>query len=204
MTAEDNIQKALMTLLGDEPFVGSLAALLEQCRRQNGVTFRDVFCIAGNDAPEILLLAWDWKLLVPRQSLQCAEWDDRIMRFNPGEKYDMPNIVSFLIESAVADGIWDVETAVTDLYLHMGEPAYQKMPDLIREITRRNRNGAINAAEIHAACLKADIKDRTGTMIAILKGGGVISPKLVTASPDEKKVSPIYEVHPALFRLDIF
>lgn len=186
--------------MADDPFVAALAAILDKCRNQNGVTFRDVFMVAGDEAPELLLLAWDWKLLVPRQSLQCAEWDDRVMRFEPGEKYDMPNIVAFLTEIAATDGTWDVDTAVRDLYSYMGEPAYKKMPRLVREITRRTQHGAVNAGAIHAACLKAEIIDRTGTMIAILKGGGVISPKLISAGPEEKQGAPVYEVHPTVFQ----
>ncbi len=193
-----NIGKALTPLLGEEPLLPCLAAVLEKCCRQGAVRFKEIRAAAGTDAMELLLLAWDWRLLIPRRSSQCAEWDDRVMRFEPDEIYDIVNIVQHLVTSAARTGAWNVDQAAAELYARMGAAQYRKMPVLIRELTKLSENGLISAANIHRACTNAGLSNQTGTMIAILKGGGVISPKLMSRSPAERKGCPVYEVHPAL------
>ena len=193
-----NIRQALTALLGEEPLLPCLAEVLQKCRSQRGIPFAEIQTAAGADAHEMLLLAWDFRLLLPRRSSQCAEWDDRIMRFEPDEMYDTVNIVDHLLDIAAETGAWNVEDAAADLYKRMGEPEYRKMPALIRRAYQLSANGSISAARIHSACLRTGITNRTGAMIAILKGGGIISPKLMSSSPKEKSGSPVYEMHPAI------
>jgi hypothetical protein len=83
----------------------------------------------------------------------------------------------------------------------MGEPEYIKLPALIKEIVSKSQNECIDAAGINAASRAAGINNRTGTMIAILKGAGALSPKLRSASPKARTGSPVYEVHPVLIAL---
>ena len=198
MASEANIEKALRGLLGDEPLLTILASVLEACRRQQGLTFGEAARIAGDMAAEVLLLAWDWRLLLPRRSRQCAEWDDRVMRFEADEYYEIPNIVRFLLDIAARNGLWDPASAVDALYVHMGEPEHEKMPALVREIVKSAVHFQINGAAIGGACVKTGLGKRTGAMIAILKGGGLISPRLLGTAPMEKVRSPVYEVHPAI------
>ncbi|HMA67176.1 MAG TPA: hypothetical protein VKO20_05100 [Desulfosalsimonadaceae bacterium] len=198
MTAAQNIQNALAAFLDEPGLAPALAEVLNKCRGRSGVFYEEIAAAAGADAAELILLAWDWRLLLPRRSSQCAEWDDRILALEPGEIYDMANIVAYLLDSAAKSGTWDVDDAVRALYAAMREPHYREMPALVRGICQGAQNGCINAAKIHTACTNAGIHGLTGAMIGILKGGGVISPKLMSASPAEKKGSPVYEVHPAL------
>ena len=197
-TPTANIRQALTALLDDDPLLPCLAEVLQKCRSRQGTKFSEICETAGTDARELLLLAWDFRLLLPRRSSQCAEWDDRIMRFEPEEIYDTVNIVDHLLSIAAETGAWNVDAAAADLYKRMGEAEYRKMPALIRRITQLSANGAITAAKIHSACLRTGITNRTGAMIAILKGGGIISPKLMSSSPKEKSGSPVYELHPAI------
>lgn len=196
-----NLAYALEGLLGEEPLTSLLARLLDQCMRQPGIMFQEVKLIAGDNAGELLLLAWDWKFLLPRRSGQCAEWDDRMMRFESNEYYEMPNVVRHLLENAAQTGFWALDAAVAQLYEPLGAPAYERMPKLVKEIVNRTENLSVTAAGIHAACRQADFDNRTGAMIAILKGGGLISPKLKSASPTANKGGPVYEVHPIAIEL---
>jgi len=43
------------------------------------------------------------------------------------------------------------------------------------------------------------LKDKTGAMIAILKGAGIISPKLAAISQVAKSRSPLYEFNPSVY-----
>ncbi len=200
MTTTANIQNALADLLGEEPLLPELAQVLDRCRQEGGLTFGEIAGLAGEEAAEVVLLAWDWKLLLPRRSRQCAEWDDRVMRFETNEYYLVPNLARCLLERAAAGGAWELDVAVADLYRQMGEENWEKMPALVTEIARSAGPGGISGAAIGRACARVGLGDRVGAMIAVLKGGGVISPRLVGAGPAEKKGSPVYEVHPAVTR----
>ena len=192
------MRNALLRLLGTEPLLNDLAAVLSVCRQQQDVTFDQVTAITGDEAAEVLLLAWDWKLLLPRRCRQCGEWNDRVMRFEADERYETPNIVRFLLDIAVQTGSWEPDMAVDALYAHMGEPAYEKMPALVREIVKSAVHFQIDGAAIGAACARTGLGDRTGAMIAILKSGGLISPNLRNSGPGEKRRTPVYQVHPAV------
>jgi hypothetical protein len=202
MSALQNIQAALDALMGEsESLTGELAAVLDYCRRLESITFEQVTRIVGAETGELLLLAWDWKLLIPRRVHQCAEWDDRILLLQPGERYDLVNLVRWLLASAAESGAWDPSPVIEDLYDHMGEPESAKIPALVHTIVRKTRGRRISGAGIQAACVGTGLGHRTGAMIAILKGGGVISPGLMSSSPRARTGSPIYDVHPVLCRL---
>jgi hypothetical protein len=201
MTSE-NIRRALEPVVGaDEPLNSVLAAVLDGCRGQDSIAFEEIAALAPEDAPEIILLAWEWKLLIPRRSRQSAEWDDRIMRLEAGERFEMVNIVKSLLALAAEGGNWNLAAAVRSLYGQMGEPAFERMPSLILEMARRAKYQSISGAAIHGACARTGFQDRTGAMIAILKGGGVISPRLMSSRPSERIGSPLYEMHPLVLKL---
>ena len=172
--------------------------LMAACRRPT-IAFEEIQKIEPRDIEEMLLFAWDWKLLIPMASSQCSEWDNRLMVMKPGQVYEIPNISRTLIKSAVATGRWDIRGSVSSLYSDMGETRWQKMPDLVDAITSQAVNYTIGAAAINAACIKAGIKNKTGAMIAILKGGGIISPKLAALGPVAKTGAPVYEVNPSVY-----
>lgn len=198
----ENIRRALELVIGAEGALSfALAIALDRCRRQESITFEEIAALAPDDGREVILLAWDWKLLIPRRSKQSAEWDDRIMRFEAGERFEIVNIVKFLLASAAESGTWDLAASVRSLYDQMGEPAFKNMSSLINEIARQVKYSSISGTAIHAACVRTGFQDRTGAMIAILKGGGVISPRLMSSNPSEKIGSPPYEMHPLVLKL---
>ena len=183
-----------------EPLVVGLSQVLEYCHAKGGIAYEKAVEIAGDETAELILFAWYWKLIVPRRSIQCGEWDDRVLRLEIGEQYESVHVVKWLLDSAAKTGSWNTEQVVADLYAWMGEPEYEKMPVLVRELAREAEHLRIAGSGIHAACLRAGFQNRTGAMIAILKAGGVISPHLRSSSPMEKSRSPLYDVHPVLIR----
>ncbi|HMA85737.1 MAG TPA: hypothetical protein VKN73_08545 [Desulfosalsimonadaceae bacterium] len=48
---------------------------------------------------------------------------------------------------------------------------------------------------------RSGINNQTGAMIAILKGSGIISPRLRSSGPAANKRAPAHEVHPTLVEL---
>lgn len=193
-----NLRAALTTHYGEDT-PPALADILHVAYRQETITFDEVVKIEPIEFEDVLFFAWNNKLLIPQAFLHCSEWDDLILQMEPGEVYKMPNISRYLLMIAADTGKWDIRAAVTDLYRHMGEPSWARMPDLVDWITRLASHYTVNAAALHSACVKAGIKNRTGAMIAILKGGGIISPKLGAFRPAPKSGGPLYEVNPSVY-----
>ena len=193
----NDLSSAFYARYGEKMPPGLADVLMAACR-QSTIAFEEIQKIEPRDIEELLLFAWDWKLLIPTAPPRCSEWDERLMVMEPGEMYETPNISRYLIETAAATGTWDIARAVLSLYQDMGEPDWQKMPALVAAITGQAVNHIIGAAAINAACIRAGIKDKTGAMIAILKGGGVISPKLAALGPVARTKAPVYEVNPSV------
>lgn len=194
----ENLHNVLKARYGDD-FTLALVRLLDMAYRRETITFDEVKKIESKNVEDVILFTWNQKLLIPLSFLRCGEWDDRILIMEPGEVYEMPNISRYLLKMAVDTGSWDIGSAVASLYKDMGEPFWENMPNLVEGITTNSVNFIISAASINAACIKAEIKNKTGAMIAILKGGGVISPKLTAIGPVVKSGVPIYEVNPCVY-----
>ncbi len=191
---------ALAAFLKTEPLLEEIAATLT-CLCENHLTeYEWIRQIAGENAPEVLLALWEWKFAIPARSFKCGEWDSRILLAEPGESYEMPNISRALAENARQTGIWDSPLAIAHLFHTMGEPEWEKMPGLTREIRRGCVHHTISGAAIGAACARTGLKGKTGTMIAILKGAGIISPKLMAVSRHTgSSSSPLYEFNPGVY-----
>ena len=190
---------ALDTFLEDSGSAGGLAKILSATCRADTVRYEILKDIAGNEIDDLLLELWERKLVIPSRSSKCAEWDARILVMRPGEKYEMPNISRILVKNALRSGNWDSAAAIKDLFQLMGEPDWEKMPGLALEL----KNGAVHltlsGARIKAACHYHGLKGKTGSMIAVLKGAGIISPKLMSLSRTLRATSPLYEFNPSVY-----
>jgi hypothetical protein len=143
---------------------------------------------------------WEWKLLLPVRSSKCGEWDSRIMVTQPGEVFEMPNISRTLISNAIESGKWDTTWAIQNLFQKMGEPDWEKLPTLVRELKDSCVHNVISGTRIGSACGHHGLRQKTGALIAVLKGAGIISPKLMAM--DRKRMqsaSPLYEFNPSVY-----
>jgi hypothetical protein len=194
-----NLEKALKSFMtGDTP-VSDLARILSRVFHNDRIHYQDLASAAYGSVDEVLLALWEWKLAIPVRSSRCSEWDSRILSAEPEEFYEMPNISKELVKKGIEAGTWDTESAILDLFQYMGEPEWEKMPDLILSIKKNTVHNTISGVKIGVLCIQNRLKDRTGTMIAILKGAGVISPKLAAISRTAKAGSPLYEFNPSVY-----
>ena len=194
-----NLEKALKSFMtGDIPVsdLTHILLCLYHCERTN---YRELASAAKGSLDEALLALWEWKLVIPVRSSRCSEWDSRILSAEPEEFYEMPNISKTLVKKGIETGTWDSISAILDLFQHMGEPEWKKMPDLILSIKKNTVHNTINGARVGVLCIENGLKDKTGAMIAILKGAGIISPKLAAISRMAKSKSPLYEFNPSVY-----
>jgi len=200
-----HLEQALKSFLWDETLLEELASVLSQFCENAVTVYEQLREIAGDNLTDLLLELWNWKLIIPIRSSKCGEWDSRILLAEPGESYEMPNISRVLVENAQLSGVWDSKQAIVGLFKIMGEPEWEKIPDLVLEIKYGCIHHTISGARVGIACARKGLKNKTGTMIAVLKGSGIISPKLMAFAEVARSSSPVYEFNPSVYaELDDF
>ena len=195
----ENLEKALKSIMTEDIPVSDLAHILFRLHHCERINYLELASAANGSVDEALLVLWEWKLVIPVRSSRCSEWDSRILSAEPEEFYEMPNISKTLVKKGIETGTWDSMAAIFDLFQRMGEPEWEKMPDLILSIKKNTVHNTINGARIAVLCIQNGLKDKTGAMIAILKGAGIISPKLAAIGQMAKSRSPLYEFNPSVY-----
>ena len=198
----ENLKKALKSILSGGfsiSDISDIAHILFLFLRKERVDYEEVATVVSGSVDETLLALWEWKFVIPVRSSQCSEWDFRILMAESGEYYEMPNISKSLIQKGVETGRWDSFAAILDLFQKIGEPEWEKIPELVLSIKKDTIHNTINATKIRAACTRCGLREKTGAMIAVLKGAGIISPKMAAVSPVAKSRSPVYEFNPSVY-----
>jgi hypothetical protein len=193
------LEQALSALVGAGNLTGKLALIL-MCASESGtISYQKAEEIAGDDTEDALLTGLEWKLLIPVRTSRCGEWDDRLFMAEPGEVYEMPNVSRLLVKNACCTGKWDSAQSIADFFESAGEPQWRLIPALVRRMREGCPAVGINARQLKVACREMGFGERTDTLIAILKGAGVISPKLGSLAHVTRTQTPLYEMNPCLF-----
>jgi hypothetical protein len=195
----DKVEEALCTFLGSSELIGCLARVLAYACKTGRTSYSEVEAVAGASAEDVLLVSRQWRLLLPIESIRgTMEWADRLFLAEPGEMYEMPQVVRFLVEGASQTGEWDGHVALTELFREMGEPDWYRMSALVKKLIDKSRDRRISAVQIKEACDQLGLGEKVDPVIAELKGGGVISPKVSSLFEVVKAGSPLYELNPSL------
>jgi len=196
-----NLKVALLSFIDQSELAGGLIPVLAAACWKPRINFEDVEVLAGSSAEDALLQAWEWRLLIPVRTVRCHEWDDRVLSLRRGEAYEMPNVSRIMVRNALESGEWDAPRAIEEFFKEGREPAWRIMPRLVRRLRECCPASGISARQIRTACREMGLADRTDTMIAILKGSGVLSPKLGSLSRVALSGNPLYELNPSLFSM---
>jgi hypothetical protein len=194
-----NLEKALDELLKSAELTSRLASVLVQASKRGSISYREVDKIVHDNAEDILLLGNEWRVLLPVRTVKSGAWEDRLLLCKPGESYEVPNIVRLLVVEATKTGRWNTERAITNIFKEMGEPAWEIMPKLVERLEEQARDYRVTASQIKKICSDLDLGDRVDALIAGLKAGGVMSPKLGSIAEVSREGTPIYELNPSLF-----
>jgi hypothetical protein len=197
--ALNRLGRALSGLSSHVELINRLAQVLAYVSERGKVSYHEIGEIISGDAEDVLLLGNEWRLILPVRTLKSAAWEDRLLLFEPGEEYEIPNIIRYLVEEAEITGRWEAGQALAELFREMGEPNWEQIPELVKELVQQAENYKITAAQIKEICSKLALGNRVDTLIAELKGSGVMSPKLSSLAEVSRAGTPIYELNPSLF-----
>lgn len=194
-----HLEVALASFIKPGNLTNRLACVLSLASECSTVSFEQIEEITGNDTEDVLLLSWEWRLLIPVRTFSCHEWDHRIQLMQSGETYEMPNVSRLLVQFAAKTGKWDSTQAITEFFKISGASQYTQIPRLVERMREGCPAIGINARQIRIACLEMGFGEQTDTLIAILKGAGVMSPKLGSLAQVTRTRTPLYELNPCLF-----
>jgi hypothetical protein len=196
----NKLNESLSSFLGHDETVHPLAKVLSHAHKVSRISYNEIEKIINDNPEDVVLTGYEWRLLIPIKSArETLDWESKILLLNPDEMYKMPNVIKYLVKNAEKTGEWNPDYAVAEVFKKMGEPNWEKMSTLVKKLEENAENGKVNAIQIRGICEKLSLKERTGSLIAELKGSGIISPKLSSFAEVFKAKAPIYELNPSLF-----
>ena len=192
------LEKALSRILGAVKSTSKLSQVLAYTVVKGTVSYQETKEIIKDDPEDVLLLADKWRLLLPVRTAKSAGWEDRVLVLKDEEKYEIPNLIRYLVKDALDTGQWNPEKTIIELFKQFGDPDWEKIPGLVRSIAEKATGYKITGNQIKEICLKSGLNNRVDGLIAELKAAGIISPKLASIPDVFGAKSPIYELNPSV------
>jgi len=191
------LQEALGNFLNSED-ANKLARLLGKAAESGKVSREEATRLVNDDAEDILILGYSWRLLLPTRAARTGDWEDRMLIAQPGETYQMPNVVRYLVENANRTGHWDPEKAIIEVFRNIGDPDSEKMPILVGRMASEVKGRRVSGVQIKRICTELGLGDRVDPLLSELKACGIMSPKLSSLTDAAREGTPIYELNPSL------
>ena len=194
----DRLEKALSGILGTGEITRKLSQVLAHASVNVTVSYQEIKEIIKDDPEDILLLADKWRLLLPVRTAKSAGWEDRVLVLKDEEKYEIPNLIRYLVKDALDTGQWNPEKTIIELFKQFEDPDWEKIAGLVRSIAENAIDYKINGNQIKNICIQSGLNNRVDGLIAELKAAGIISPKLASIPDVVGAQSPIYELNPSV------
>ena len=193
----DRLERALSRILGTGEITRKLSQVLAYSAVEGRISYQKIKEIIKDDPEDVLLLADKWRLLLPVRTAKSAGWEDRVLVLKDEEKYEIPNLIRYLVKDALDTGQWNPEKTIIELFKQFEDPDWEKIAGLVRSIAENAIDYKINGNQIKNICIQSGLNNRVDGLIAELKAAGIISPKL--GIPDVVGAqSPIYELNPSV------
>lgn len=198
MKGTEGLERTLSAIFGAGKTTRKLSQVLDYCLLKGANSYQEIREIIKDDPEDMLLLAEEWRLLLPVRTAKSSSWEDRLLLIKEGEVYEIPNIIRCLVREALQTATWNPENAIIELFKEFGDPDWEQIPGLVRSIAEKATDHKITGNQIKKTCLQFGLKNRVDGLIAELKAAGIISPKLGSIPDLFRARSPIYELNPSI------
>ena len=192
------LERAMSGVFGHDKLTSKWSQVLAYAAVKGTVSYREIKEIIKDDPEDALLLADEWRLLLPVRTAKSSSWEDRLLIIKDGEAYEMPNIVRYVAREALETGTWNSENAIGEFFKELGDPNCKQIAELVRSIAGEAGSHKTTGNQIKMICLRLGLSNRVDSLIAELKAAGIISPKLRSFPEVFKAGSPIYELNPSV------
>ncbi len=194
----NNLKEALNSFLGEDELISKLSEVLARACASGCISYGDIKGIVKEDPEDLVMVAEEWRLLLPVSTAKSGAWEDRLLLLENEEVYEIPNVIRRAIKPALETGKWEPVRMMSELFKEMEDPAYKYIPDLIQAIDKEALDNYINASQLKKIFMEFGISNRVDGLIAELKSAGFMSPRLRPLSEVVSAGSPLYELNPAV------
>lgn len=152
--------------------------------------------LAEQDKHDLLLMAYEERILLPVRSRRTSAWEDRTLRIVPEEMFFMPHVVRILFNDAAKTGVMDVEEAVRKVLSHHPAEHVDEAVHFLKQMKphtdARMAEGGLMVVVAKKAGIALDVHEIVDACVV----GGIMSP--CTRGFSTQGLA-WYEFHPCLF-----
>lgn len=154
----------------------NLAYLLATACRGDSVSY-DEIDIPAEIKDDVILLAYEERMLLPMKSIRGSAWEDRILNFADDERYHLPRVVRFLVEAAARAAKWSPDDASTAAMTEAGEPYAREMTQYLNLIKETAPTCQVEIGAMQAISGEMDVAiDMHDTLDRFVRCG-IMSPR---------------------------
>lgn len=146
------LAKALSNQFPEEEAI-NLAKVLSQAYRRESISY-DEIDVALDLKDDIILLAYEERMLLPMKSLGGSAWEDRILNLSEGERYHLPRVVRFLVAEAEETGQWHPAFAIARVLKEAGEGRVEETADFLNRLREMAPRYRLEAGLMQAVSLE--------------------------------------------------
>ncbi len=172
-----------------------LAGLLFCSYQVDSITYEELN-IDDEVKDDIILLAYEERILLPMKSRRGSAWEDRILSFSKGERYHLPRVVQFLVGDAQASAVWNVDESIGKALVEAGESDIVRMVNYLNDLIEVSPKHEIEVGIMQMISNKLDLEmDMHDTLDRFVRCA-IMSPR--TQRTIHTGIS-WYELNPCLF-----
>lgn len=185
-----NIEKGLAGIFPEED-LGFIAEVLSFASSRRVIQYSEI------DLPEavkedLLILLERERILIPFKTSKTIAWEDRLLTFLPDETYEVPHVIRYMLIRAGQNSELEPFLALKDYLTEIGDAEPEHTISLIKDVLEEIEHRKISADKLSGVAKKLSLESKMGTIIAVLKAGGVISPCLRNPSTLRYEVNPFF------------
>lgn len=109
-------------------------AIILSCGYCNDSICYEEIDIAPELKDDVILLAYEERMLLPIKSRLGSAWEDRILNFTEEERYHIPRVVRFLVQKAQSCGQWNYTFAVEEALREAGENNIKEIDQFLNRL----------------------------------------------------------------------
>ena len=158
--------------------------------------YTDQIPLAEEDRHDLLLMAFEERILLPVRGRMTGSWEDRALRFVADEMFFMPHLARILFQNASQTGVLDPEGAVREVLSHHPAEHVEQAVAFLREMTPHADSCMAEGGLMSAVAKKAGITTDLHDIVDACVVGGIMSP--CTRGFATQGLA-WYEFHPGLY-----
>lgn len=194
-----NMEKALSEFINDIDLIKPLAQTLLLFLKNDVVPCNKIKVAIENDYTETLLLAFEWRLILPFMPTKTCAWEDRLLVGINAKQYEMPKAIFYIVREASIKAVWDVDQGLKKMFERLHIPTHPEiMANLVKEISKYATFKLVTAGDILSACRQLNMYHFVDSTIAIFKSVGILSPRLSHIGESSSRRGPVYELNPSV------